>query len=129
MLIQIVVSHRTASSERTHCPARPLAYQRRTQGTRCDFLLRPLDGGLAPRTVLHLNRTLSKAPEQATDDGLVPRNAGAPVKPTRTRIGVARAVMSAPNRRLRRPSKSTVNAKYRRECRWGRSAMIIGLYS
>ena len=70
-----------------------------------------LDAGLAPRTVLHLNRTLSKAPEQATDDGLVPRNAGAPVKPPRTRIGVARDVMSGSHRGLRRPTKSTLNAR------------------
>jgi len=44
-----------------------------------------LDGGLAPRTVLHIHRTLSKALKQATDDGLVPRNAAAPVKPPRPR--------------------------------------------
>ena len=42
-----------------------------------------LDGGLAPRTVLHIHRTLSKALKQATDDGLIPRNAAAPVKPPR----------------------------------------------
>jgi integrase len=44
-----------------------------------------LDGGLAPRTVLHIHRTLSKALKQATDDGLIPRNAAAPVKPPRPR--------------------------------------------
>jgi integrase len=33
-----------------------------------------LDAGLAPRTVLHVHRTLSKALKQATDDGLIPRN-------------------------------------------------------
>ena len=42
-----------------------------------------LDSGLAPRTVLHIHRTLSKALKQATDDGLIPRNAAAPVKPPR----------------------------------------------
>jgi integrase len=40
-----------------------------------------LDSGLAPRTVLHIHRTLSKALKQATDDGLIPRNAAASVKP------------------------------------------------
>jgi integrase len=44
-----------------------------------------LDGGLAPRTVLHIHRALSKALKQATDDGLIPRNAAAPVKPPRPR--------------------------------------------
>jgi integrase len=44
-----------------------------------------LDSGLAPRTVLHIHRTLSKALKQATDDGLIPRNAAAPVKPPRPR--------------------------------------------
>jgi integrase len=39
-----------------------------------------LDGGLAPRTVLHIHRTLSKALKQAHDDGLIPRNAAASVK-------------------------------------------------
>jgi integrase len=34
-----------------------------------------LDSGLAPRTVLHIHRTLSKALKQATDDGLIARNA------------------------------------------------------
>jgi hypothetical protein len=42
-----------------------------------------LDGGLALQTVLHIHRTLSKALKQATDDGLIPRNAAAPVKPPR----------------------------------------------
>jgi len=40
---------------------------------------------MAPRTILHIHRTLSKALEQATGDGLVPRNAAAPVKPPRPR--------------------------------------------
>ncbi len=44
-----------------------------------------LDGGLAPRTVLHIHRTLSKALKQAVMDGLIPRNAAAPVKPPRPR--------------------------------------------
>jgi integrase len=44
-----------------------------------------LDGGLAPRTVLHIHRTLSKALKQATDDGLIPRNAAASVKPPQPR--------------------------------------------
>jgi integrase len=44
-----------------------------------------LDSGLAPRSVLHIHRTLSKALKQATDDGLIPRNAAAPVKPPRPR--------------------------------------------
>jgi hypothetical protein len=33
-----------------------------------------LDDDLAPRTVLHIHRTLSKALKQAADDGLIPRN-------------------------------------------------------
>ena len=44
-----------------------------------------LDTGLAPRTVLHIHRTLSKALKQATHDGLIPRNAAASVKPPRPR--------------------------------------------
>jgi len=44
-----------------------------------------LDSGLAPRTVLHIHRTLSKALKQATDDGFIPRNAASPVKPPRPR--------------------------------------------
>jgi integrase len=44
-----------------------------------------LDSGLAPRNVLHIHRTLSKALRQATDDGLIPRNAAASVKPPRPR--------------------------------------------
>jgi integrase len=44
-----------------------------------------LDAGLASRTVLHIHRTLSKALKQATDDGLIPRNAAASVKPPRPR--------------------------------------------
>jgi integrase len=44
-----------------------------------------LNSGLAPRTVLHIHRTLSKALKQATDDGLIPRNAAASVKPPQAR--------------------------------------------
>jgi integrase len=44
-----------------------------------------LDAGLAPRSVLHIHRTLSKALKQATDDGLIPRNAASSVKPPRPR--------------------------------------------
>ena len=44
-----------------------------------------LDSGLAPRSVLHIHRTLSRALKQATDDGLIPCNAAAPVKPPRPR--------------------------------------------
>jgi integrase len=44
-----------------------------------------LDSGLAPRSVLHIHRTLSKALKQATDDGLIPRNASASVKPPQAR--------------------------------------------
>ncbi len=44
-----------------------------------------LDSGLAPRSVLHIHRTLSKALKQATDDGLIPRNAAASVKPPQPR--------------------------------------------
>ena len=44
-----------------------------------------LDAGLAPRSVLHIHRTLSKALKQATDDGLIPRNAAVSVKPPRSR--------------------------------------------
>ncbi len=44
-----------------------------------------LDSGLASRSVLHIHRTLSRALKQATDDGLIPRNAAAPVKPPRPR--------------------------------------------
>ncbi len=44
-----------------------------------------LDSGLAPRTVLHVHRSLSKALKQAKDDGLIPRNAAEPVKPPRPR--------------------------------------------
>jgi integrase len=43
-----------------------------------------LDAGLAPRSVLHIHRTLSKALKQATDDGLIPRNAASLVKPPRS---------------------------------------------
>ncbi len=42
-----------------------------------------MDSGLAPRTVLHIHRTLSKALKQATDDGLIPRNGAGMVKPPR----------------------------------------------
>jgi integrase len=44
-----------------------------------------LDSWLAPRSVLHIHRTLSKALKQATDDGLIPRNAAASVKPPQPR--------------------------------------------
>ena len=44
-----------------------------------------LDAGLASRTVLHIHRTLTKALKQATDDGLIPRNAAGPVRPPRPR--------------------------------------------
>jgi integrase len=44
-----------------------------------------LDSGLAPRSVLHIHRTLSKALNQATDDALIPRNAAASVKPPQSR--------------------------------------------
>ena len=40
-----------------------------------------LDEGLAPRTVQYVHRTLSKALKQAVNDGLLPRNAAASVKP------------------------------------------------
>jgi integrase len=40
-----------------------------------------LDEGLAPRTVQYVHRTLSKALKQAMNDGLIPRNAAASVKP------------------------------------------------
>jgi integrase len=42
-----------------------------------------LDAGLSPKSVLHIHRTLSKALKQATDDGLIPRNAASLVKPPR----------------------------------------------
>ena len=44
-----------------------------------------LDAWLAPRSVLHIHRTLSKALKQATDDGLIPRNVAGLVKPPRPR--------------------------------------------
>jgi integrase len=44
-----------------------------------------LDGGLSPRSVLHIHRMLSKALKQAAGDGLVPRNAAASVKPPQPR--------------------------------------------
>jgi integrase len=44
-----------------------------------------LDSGLAPRSVVHIHRMLSKAPKQATDDGPIPRNAAASVKPPQPR--------------------------------------------
>ncbi len=44
-----------------------------------------LDSGLAPRTVLHIHRALSKALKQAAADGLIPRNPAAPVKPPQPR--------------------------------------------
>ena len=49
------------------------------------FYREKLDSGLAPRSVLHIHRTLSKALKQATDDGLIPRNAAASVKPPQAR--------------------------------------------
>ena len=45
------------------------------------FYREKLDSGLAPRTILHIHRTLSKALKQAVLDGLIPRNAAASVKP------------------------------------------------
>src|SRR5215207_10070923 len=44
-----------------------------------------LDAGLAPRSVLHIHRTLSEALKQATDDGLIPRNVTEAVKPPQAR--------------------------------------------
>jgi integrase len=44
-----------------------------------------LDSGLAPRTVLHIHRTLHKALKQAADDGLILRNVASPVKPPQPR--------------------------------------------
>ncbi len=44
-----------------------------------------MDSGLAPRSVLHIHRTLSKALKQAVMDGPIPRNAATPVKPPRPR--------------------------------------------
>lgn len=44
-----------------------------------------LDEGLASRTVQYIHRTLSKALKQAVDDGLIPRNAAASVKPPQAR--------------------------------------------
>jgi integrase len=44
-----------------------------------------LNSGLAPRTVLHIHRTFSKALKQAAADGLIPRNPAAPVKPPQPR--------------------------------------------
>jgi hypothetical protein len=44
-----------------------------------------VDAGSEPRSVLHIHRTLSKALKQATDDGLIPRNAAGVVKPPRPR--------------------------------------------
>jgi integrase len=35
--------------------------------------------------VLHIHRTLSKALKQATDDGMIPRNAASLIKPPRPR--------------------------------------------
>ncbi len=59
-----------------------------------------LDSGLAPRTVLHIHRTLSKALKQATGDGLIPRNAAAPVKPPRPRTEEIRPLDRAQVRTL-----------------------------
>jgi integrase len=53
-----------------------------------------LDAGLAPRSVLHIHRTLSKALKQAVMDGLIPRNAAGPVKPPRPRRVEIRALGS-----------------------------------
>ncbi len=44
-----------------------------------------LDAGLAPRSVLHIHRTLSKALKQAHADGMIPRNATGPVRPPQPR--------------------------------------------
>jgi integrase len=44
-----------------------------------------LDTGLSARTVQYIHRTLSKALKQAVDDGLIPRNAAASVKPPQPR--------------------------------------------
>jgi integrase len=44
-----------------------------------------LNAGLAPRTVLHVHRTLSKALKQAVSDGLISRNAAVSVKPPQPR--------------------------------------------
>src|SRR5215210_3290481 len=44
-----------------------------------------LDTGLSARTVHYIHRTLSKALKQAVDDGLIPRNAAASVKPPQPR--------------------------------------------
>jgi integrase len=49
------------------------------------FYREKLDSGLAPRSVLHIHRTLSKALKQAVDDGLMPRNAAASVRPPQPR--------------------------------------------
>ncbi len=49
------------------------------------FYRSKLDEGLAPRTVQYIHRTLSKALKQAVNDGLIPRNAAAPVKPPQAR--------------------------------------------
>jgi integrase len=49
------------------------------------FYREKLDSGLAPRSVLHLHRTFSKALKQAVDDGLIPRNAAASVRPPQPR--------------------------------------------
>jgi hypothetical protein len=51
-----------------------------------------LDAGLAPRSALHIHRTLSKALKQAVMDGLTPRNAAGPVKPPRPRRVEIRAM-------------------------------------
>jgi integrase len=44
-----------------------------------------LDAGIAPGSVLHIHRALSKALKQATDGGLLPRNDAGPVRPPRPR--------------------------------------------
>ena len=49
------------------------------------FYREKLDSGLAPRTILHIHRTLSKALKQAVLDGLIPRNVAASVRPPQPR--------------------------------------------
>ncbi len=69
-----------------------------------------LDAGLSARSVLHLHRTLSKALKQATDDGLIPRNA-APPPSSRPSRAERRYSRSPANRSARswRPSPATVS--------------------
>jgi integrase len=49
-----------------------------------------LDAGLSARTVQYIHRTLFKALKQAVDDGLIPRNAAASIKPPQPRRGEIR---------------------------------------